>query len=503
LWKQAMETLVQLRRAENPQRHDYPKDLSAWCITFLKYVQVLRSLEEAHAHMVQPQKRKDIRRALECCMGRLLEIRNWMVVLDKGLLFMSMEPAINSLGLTPDLTEIPIPTCFLEDRTQELEERAAKPKVLAEAFEAPLQATAPAEDADHESREADQVTEYLQSMQMPRMSAYLPRKSAYRPRSTILKPIKEQQGYAGGMTSEEAATKIQSALRGFTSRKTVERSEAREQIFLGMQPRASLGDKEPLCMDAAAADARKTTQGQMQHLYQDSLVSQRSELMLVEGMDIREALQEKINDWVVKNQAGEDGQLPKFPSEAEGGSKIFLEPQAPVEEPPAAEKGKGKQPGRPASAAPKGKDPRKKGAPAGAPLPELPEEIGHACADDLSTAIQEWQDRWADRDDPGGFHINLCALELLKAEVRPSVAEEIRLQTDEEMRLLLANLKISISCHQVFIMDKRKAEGQGGVELFNRIKRDLLVEVAALAPTDRVLVIGTSSEPFNCKRKDE
>ncbi len=37
---------------------------------------------------------------------------------------------------------------------QELEERAAKPKVLAEAFEAPLQATAPAEDADHESREA-------------------------------------------------------------------------------------------------------------------------------------------------------------------------------------------------------------------------------------------------------------------------------------------------------------------------------------------------------------
>ncbi len=33
--------------------------------------------------------------------------------------------------------------------------------------------------------------------------------------------------------------------------------------------------------------------------------------------------------------------------------------------------------------------------------------------------------------------------ELLKAEVRPSVAEEIRLQTDEEMRLLLANLKVN------------------------------------------------------------
>lgn len=46
---------------------------------FLRYVQVLRKLEAAHSHMVQPQKRKDLRRALECCMGRLLEIRNWMV----------------------------------------------------------------------------------------------------------------------------------------------------------------------------------------------------------------------------------------------------------------------------------------------------------------------------------------------------------------------------------------------------------------------------------------
>lgn len=56
---------------------------------------------------------------------------------------------------------------------------------------------------------------------------------------------------------------------------------------------------------------------------------------------------------------------------------------------------------------------------------------------------------------------------------------------------------------QVFIMDKRKAEEVGGVEIFNRIKRDLLAEIAALAPTDTVLVIGTSSEPFNCKRRDE
>lgn len=57
---------------------------------------------------------------------------------------------------------------------------------------------------------------------------------------------------------------------------------------------ASLGDKEPTAQDMAAAAARKTSQEQMQRLYRDSLVSQRSEIVLVEGMAIREALQEKV-----------------------------------------------------------------------------------------------------------------------------------------------------------------------------------------------------------------
>lgn len=103
------------------------------------------------------------------------------VVLNKGLLFMSMEPAIASLGLTPDLAEIRIPTYFLEERSQvkngrsylwnsifgpskkrscvtcdlqwlplqELEERAAKLKLLAETPEASLQPMIPPEEADH------------------------------------------------------------------------------------------------------------------------------------------------------------------------------------------------------------------------------------------------------------------------------------------------------------------------------------------------------------------
>lgn len=42
---------------------------------------------------------------------------------------------------------------------------------------------------------------------------------------------------------------------------------------------------------------------------------------------------------------------------------------------------------------------------------------------------------------------------------------------------------------QVFILDKKRAAEQGGAEPFNRIRRALGAELAALAPADRVLLV--------------
>ena len=52
-------------------------------------------------------------------------------------------------------------------------------------------------------------------------------------------------------------------------------------------------------------------------------------------------------------------------------------------------------------------------------------------------------------------------------------------------------------------MDKDKVAEQGGREPFNRIRRALGAEMAALGPADRVLILGTTAAPHACKRKDE
>lgn len=61
-----------------------------------------------------------------------------------------------------------------------------------------------------------------------------------------------------------------------------------------MCTQAPLGDKEPAHVDAEAARMREVAQGQMQRLYEKSLVKQRAELAQLEGNTIREALQEKV-----------------------------------------------------------------------------------------------------------------------------------------------------------------------------------------------------------------
>lgn len=59
--------------------HNHTQELSEWACIYIKYLQIFRKLETAYDQMLQPQKRQDMKKALEACMGRMLEIRHWMV----------------------------------------------------------------------------------------------------------------------------------------------------------------------------------------------------------------------------------------------------------------------------------------------------------------------------------------------------------------------------------------------------------------------------------------
>lgn len=55
---------------------------------------------------MHPQKRLAIKKALEACMGRVLEVRHWMVKLNGGNDALQLDDILVDLKLTPDVLEV-------------------------------------------------------------------------------------------------------------------------------------------------------------------------------------------------------------------------------------------------------------------------------------------------------------------------------------------------------------------------------------------------------------
>lgn len=98
---------------------------------------------------------------------------------------------------------------------------------------------------------------------------------------------------------------------------------------------------------------------------------------------------------------------------------------------------------------------------AGAPEEEeKPEEkITSVFIPSIEAAVQEFVAKWQDRDESSNFFQRHDA-ELAKDELRPIVFEEIRQQVDEEMRVLLQNLKDLVDAEKAAKLGK-KVSGEG------------------------------------------
>ena len=55
----------------------------------------------------------------------------------------------------------------------------------------------------------------------------------------------------------------------------------------------------------------------------------------------------------------------------------------------------------------------------------------------------------------------------------------------------------------MFVSDKKRSKEFGGSEAFSRIKKELAKEMKGLGPEERILVLGCSSAPQICVKKDE
>jgi hypothetical protein len=63
-------------------RAAWAQDLPGWAAAYVRHLQTVRKLAEAHDQVVQPQKRADLRAALEAALARLVELRHYLARAD-------------------------------------------------------------------------------------------------------------------------------------------------------------------------------------------------------------------------------------------------------------------------------------------------------------------------------------------------------------------------------------------------------------------------------------
>jgi hypothetical protein len=153
-WKEAMVELLDQLQEMDPEAEGSEafaklaeasdaEKFQMYATLYVRYLQIFRALEESYDMTVHPQKRMDVKKTLEAVMGRLLEVKETLILLKKGVNFINLDDVLVDLKLTPDVLEVPVPKFFIEDQQQLLEEREKYLDVRAPAASASSAAPAP------------------------------------------------------------------------------------------------------------------------------------------------------------------------------------------------------------------------------------------------------------------------------------------------------------------------------------------------------------------------
>lgn len=87
---------------------------------YIKYILCANKLEEVYDQMVQPQKRLLVRKLLDGCLGRVLELKFDLVGIDMTE-FSYNDEVLSELNLMPDDVELRIPRYFTRERADDIE----------------------------------------------------------------------------------------------------------------------------------------------------------------------------------------------------------------------------------------------------------------------------------------------------------------------------------------------------------------------------------------------
>nr|XP_045223903.1 dynein regulatory complex protein 11 isoform X4 [Macaca fascicularis] len=296
-----------------------------------------------------------------------------------------------------------------------------------------------------------------------------------------LEVIKGREKILAQILADSGIDTSEMVWRRFHQCKKTEKLREEEMIFLGMNPPPLFNEVSATVIQAEKVD-RLRNEVQMKHEedYREALVTIKNDLKLIEGLDIKENLQDQIRHWFIECR-NLTGTFPDYPDIEEGGSAIIFSNKtiqqviediiANQEEEEKNEKKKKKK---------KEKQPKKtKRQKKGTKEKNKEEDEKWKMSPSLFLpAMKEgcnaYKEIWMNKDESWNFSQDFDP-ELIKEEKRKELESEIRVQVDELMRQELKNLKLAVDRereHPARVGKKKKKKGKKGKKKEKKTKKD-------------------------------
>ncbi|XP_062854166.1 dynein regulatory complex protein 11 [Trichomycterus rosablanca] len=511
VWADAQGALEDLLEDEIPLTQPRPqKDrlqvFHTLATFYLRYLQIFRALEATYDQMVHPQKRRVVRHVLEGVMGRLVELKNEMVDLEYSE-FHYFDDLLQDLKMTPEDLEVPIPHYFLRERMKILKERE---KMLAHILV--KKENIDPEPVPLQTMSVERAVQLLQISERARQG---------RLRARFMREIRQEERRGQRQESKSTqdpnllATLIQKVWRGYQQRKRTKQERLEEMIFLGMMPPQHPAPSPAQQQAQHTEISRQNIQEKHEAEYQQALITIKESVHKVEGLDIKETLQDQIRQWFLECRDA-TGKFPDFPSQEDGGSASLFAQKTP-EQVAAELAAKLEERQKKKSKKKKDKNERKdkkgksKGKSKKAEKEEKEEGWKMSASNFLPTVAEGaniYREVWQTRDEAQNFNQRFDP-QLVREEKRLEVEEEVRVQVDELMRQELKNLKLAVDREKgkkkkkgKKASKKKKKKGKKNGKKKKKKEKDLTAERTIESLYEELVLEGILIQPTNVRLSD-
>ncbi|XP_023246721.1 IQ and AAA domain-containing protein 1 [Copidosoma floridanum] len=431
MWREAQRQLDELTQADTGLQSgpacERPEARHRLAELYVRYSELANRLEDCHDQMVQPQKRPLIRRLLDACLGRVLELKHELVELDYSE-HNYCHDALLRYRLTPDEVELRVPRYFRRERQKEIEAR----KRFAEET---LRSIGKLEEKSESRRMSElEAVRLIQAHERARQGRvrfqFMKEISEVKERSMMgAKPGKPDEA-----TAAAAALKIQKVWRGFATRRRIHQRKLDEMLLIGMlQPCQTVSESARRVEKIASQ--RYERQREFRDICEAYTREAEERIRRERSAIMEENIRSEIRGWISAYYQ-QTGKIPELPSTESGGSRIIFSRQ---ETETGSVQSKSTTASSKESRRSSTKRQRKGRESESERQASEPDELGNyrpVASNFLSELVhssQEYRDTWRDMDESANLE-QAPYLHMIEAEKTREIEDEVRLGVDQALR---------------------------------------------------------------------